>query len=1061
MGKSIWLASAGLMALTAAPALAQSAAPAPAGSDAATANTQDGAAQGTGGRVDPTTQNSPTAQSGAVANNDTAQQPVDTGDIVVTATRRNEALSNVPLAVSAVTAETLRNSGATDIRQLTQVSPSLLVSSTSSEAGAGTARIRGIGTVGDNPGLESSVGVFIDGVYRSRAGVGLTELGPVDRIEVLRGPQGTLFGRNTSAGLISVITAKPRFTPEASGALTIGNYNLRRGEFSLTGPLSDVLAARFDGVYMKRDGFLHDVISGRDVNDRDRYLLRGQLLFQPNSDLSVRIIADYTKRKEECCAAPFLPARDTVGASGSTATTEQPSTIAAIERGVGAIIPDNTYARQVAISPGQSYRSDVKDTGVSGEINYKLGDVQLTSITAYRYNNYLRGQDADFNNLDILHRAPDGNSFNRFKNFSEEVRFQGSLGKLDWLVGGYYSNEKLTVRDNLQYGSDYGRYANCLIALNFQQNTGAPLVDPTNQTCFNPNIATAVRSALTAQYVAAAGNAAAQAAIQSNAFALSAFARLPSGTLAPVNFNAAPFTNVGFTNGALALAPGGGIQPLSGVGALDQFNQTSNNYSLFTHNIFSVTDRLKLTIGLRYTHERKTLDARLTDNNTLCSTINLAAAGLQNLPCVIPSVAGGLLAGSSRRTENKLSGTGVISFKVTDQLLTYASYSRGYKAGGFNLDRSALSRPFAVSTTGPAAGPVCTSTSVVGCGGATGAPIASFDNLQFKPETNDAVELGAKYNGHGIDLNIAVFHQLFRDFQLNTFNGIQFIVENVNSCSASLNGTDTDNDPYTRTGACTGKTRPGVRSQGVEVELFTRPVRNLTFNLGGTFTDTKYRKDLVGANGRALPFVLFQLPGRRLSNSSEFTATSAVSFTPPIGSSGLHALFYIDGRYTSSYNTGSDLDLEKNQRGYALANARIGLRGPQDRWAIELFAQNLFNQNYKQVAFDAFAQGSCTARGAGQGYCLPAPSTAYRATQLYGAFLGEPRTYGLTLRAKFSPTRAPTPDYVAPVAPAPPPPPPPATITCSDGSVIDASATCPLQPTPPPPPAPPAAGERG
>src|SRR4029434_2426239 len=155
-----------------------------------------------------------------------------------TATRRNEALSDVPLAVSAVTAETLQNSGVSDIRQLTQVSPSLLVSSTSSEAGAGVARIRGVGTVGDNPGLESSVAVFIDGVYRSRTGVGLTELGAVDRIEVLRGPQGTLFGRNTSAGLISITTPKPRFTPEVNGQIDIGNYNLRRFEAGITGPIS-------------------------------------------------------------------------------------------------------------------------------------------------------------------------------------------------------------------------------------------------------------------------------------------------------------------------------------------------------------------------------------------------------------------------------------------------------------------------------------------------------------------------------------------------------------------------------------------------------------------------------------------------------------------------------------------------------------------------------------------------------------------------------------------------------------------------------------------------------
>src|SRR4030095_7983354 len=243
MRKSMWLLSAGLVALSM-PAYAQT-------------DTDQNAAQPTEGA---------TAQAASV------DQAGDESEIVVTATRRNEALSDVPLAVSAVTAETLQNSGASDIRQLTQVSPSLLVSSTSSEAGAGVARIRGIGTVGDNPGLESSVAVFIDGVYRSRTGVGLTELGAVDRIEVLRGPQGTLFGRNASAGLISIITAKPKFKTEVSGELTVGNYDLRRVELSATGPVSDTVAARIDGVWMKRDGFLEDVISGRSLNDRDRWL---------------------------------------------------------------------------------------------------------------------------------------------------------------------------------------------------------------------------------------------------------------------------------------------------------------------------------------------------------------------------------------------------------------------------------------------------------------------------------------------------------------------------------------------------------------------------------------------------------------------------------------------------------------------------------------------------------------------------------------------------------------------------------------------------------------------
>ena len=131
-------------------------------------------------------------------------------EIVVTAQGRRQILQDVPLAVTAVGGQAMQNSGATDIRQLNQLAPSLLVSSTGTEAN-GSARIRGIGTVGDNPGLESSVAVFVDGVYRSRSGIGLNELGEIERIEVLRGPQGTLFGRNASAGLIHVITRRPEF----------------------------------------------------------------------------------------------------------------------------------------------------------------------------------------------------------------------------------------------------------------------------------------------------------------------------------------------------------------------------------------------------------------------------------------------------------------------------------------------------------------------------------------------------------------------------------------------------------------------------------------------------------------------------------------------------------------------------------------------------------------------------------------------------------------------------------------------------------------------------------
>jgi len=1008
MNKSLLLASVSAVTLLASPALAQ-----------------------TAGQIDPTTQNSPTAKSGKVANTATADTPIDTGDIVVTATRRNEALSDVPLAVSAVTAQSLENSGATDIRQLTQLSPSLLVSSTSSEAGGGAARIRGVGTVGDNPGLESSVAVFIDGVYRSRTGVGLTELGAIDRIEVLRGPQGTLFGRNASAGLISIITAKPKFQLGASAQADVGNYNYRRLELGVTGPLSSTLAARIDGVYMKRDGFLKDVVSGRDVNDRDRYLVRGQLLFEPSTDLSVRLIADYAKRKEECCAAVYFPVRD------YTATGPKPSTVAGFENALGARIQDNAKARRVSITPGRDYASNVEDYGLSGEINYKLGGgVQMTSITAYRSNEYIRGQDTDFNALDLLYRKSDGGSANRFRTFTQEVRFQGStLGdKLDWLIGGYYSNEKLRVKDNLAYGKDYEAFSNCLVATKIQTLTGVPLVSPTaaNGSCFNRQVAIAAQS-ITAIPAPTRG-------------VIALFAGLVPG-----------LPQGGFD--AVSARIGQPLLQIGQNGINDTYNQTSNNYAIFTHNIFSITDKLKLTVGLRYTHEKKTLDASLRDTNpgnNFCGILNATPlAALVTLPCVLPTVPGGALNDSASKTESKISGTAVLSYKLSPELLTYASFSRGYKAGGFNLDRSALPRSSNGSITDPNSGPVCGSAAQAGCTTSLRTGPARIGELAFAPEINNAFELGVKYNGRGIDINIAAFHQLFRDFQLNAFNGINFQVENINSCSTDLNGTDSD--IFSNTGRCTGKLKSGVRSIGMEFEMFTRPFRDVSFNLGAVYAATEYRRNLVGAGGRELSPNFFQLPGRTLSNSAEFTATASLSWMPEIASNGTKALFYVDGRHMSTFNTGSDLDIEKTQRSFNVVNGRVGIHGPNGMWALEVWGQNLFNKTYTQVGFDAPLQGtgtgvySNTARGVQEGRYA-------RANQLFGLFLAEPRTYGLTLRAKFAATPRSAPDYVAPPAP----PAPPATQTCADGSVIEVTASCPVIAPPPPPPVPaPSKGERG
>ena len=217
--------------------------------------------------------------------------------IIVTAQKREQNLQDVPIVVTAVSEQLLKDTGVKDIKDLTILTPGMLVTSTSNES-VTTARIRGIGTVGDNAGLESSVGIVVDGVYRPRNGVGFGDLGELERIEVLKGPQGTLFGKNTSAGVINIVSKKPSFDFGSDVELTAGNYGAMEGAASITGALAETLAGRLYIAARERDGFL-DVDTGpgprQEDTDVDRkfHTARGQLLLKPSDALDIRLVGDY------------------------------------------------------------------------------------------------------------------------------------------------------------------------------------------------------------------------------------------------------------------------------------------------------------------------------------------------------------------------------------------------------------------------------------------------------------------------------------------------------------------------------------------------------------------------------------------------------------------------------------------------------------------------------------------------------------------------------------------------------------------------------------------------
>ena len=894
------------------------------------------------------------AQAASTDSTDDAAAP-DTNDqneIVVTAQGRAQQLADVPVAISAVNAETLKNSGANDIRQLNQLAPSLLVSSTGSEAN-GSARIRGIGTVGDNPGLESSVPVFIDGVYRSRSGIGLNELGEIDRIEVQRGPQGTLGGRNSTAGLISIYSKKPSFKFGGTAEATYGNYDFVRLGGSITGPLSDNLAARIDGVYVKRDGFLKDLTNNIDVNNRNRYFVRGQLLFEPSDVFSVRLIADYTHRDERCCGAIYIDrsVNPFIGDLNNPSTPLSPlqtngNNIVNVLRDLGQPLAgfNPHYDRTIYVSPGRSFQGVTKDYGFSGEINYDLGNVKMTSITGYRSYRAGQGSDTDYSAVDILYRTPDDNIFRQFKTFTQEVRFNGQAfdGKLDWLVGGFFADEKLTVKDNLKFGSQYGRFATCRI---ISGGGLAGLYSPTNPLCVAPGVGPAT--------IAGASGA----------------------------------------SGPDILAAFGVLDAMANVGStVDTYNQHDKNFALFTHNIVHLSSKLDFTFGVRWTTDKKDFSSTFGNNNTACPTIQgLVLDDLSSTNATARGLAGALIGLSCQgnstaelngvsikdtRSENRFTGTANLSYRPTDDFMAYMSYSRGYKAGGFNLDRSALKGPtFPFSST---------------VGGAQ----ALTGKLKFDPELVNSYEIGFKWQQGKFNLNMTVFRSDFSNFQLNTFNGTVFLVQNINGCKSSLGFAD--RDALDATGTCpSGDVGWGVRATGFEVEAGFNPARNFHVTAGLTYTDTYYRDNLVGNSaGAPLSSALRVLPGKRVSNAPEYVVTSSMAWTPSLGSSGLTGLVYVDSRMSSDYNTGSDLFPQKAQDGFVLVNARIGVRGPDDQWALEFWGQNVFNQDYAQVGFNTPFQG-----GTGS---APFVYPSYPGgRQLFSQFLAEPRTYGVTLRTKF------------------------------------------------------------
>ena len=347
-------------------------------------------------------------------------------EIIVTASKRPQTLQEIPIAVTVVDADTIAKAQIIDIKDLQSLVPSLRISQLET-AGNTSFFIRGFGNGSNNIGIEPSVGVFIDGVYRSRTASAIADFPTLERIEVLRGPQSTLFGKNASAGVISVITAKPDLNGySGSAAVTVGDYNMFIVKGDITGPLSDSFAFSLAGSSHTRDGYFTNLEDGSDINNIERYGVRGQLLFQPGDNLEMRLIADYDELDEYCCGVVNVDAP-----AGGTA--------ALIGLVGGQVYVEDPFAR----SQYYNYNppNELENGGVSLQIDYDFGGVTLTSITSSRSQTRLEDADSDFTSADLLETVAKDIDIDTF---TQELRLTSNGdGAFDWMLGGFYLTTNL------------------------------------------------------------------------------------------------------------------------------------------------------------------------------------------------------------------------------------------------------------------------------------------------------------------------------------------------------------------------------------------------------------------------------------------------------------------------------------------------------------------------------------------------------------------------------------------------------------------------------------------
>ena len=831
-------------------------------------------------------------------------------EIVVTANKREQTLQEVPVAVSVVNATTIDQAHIEDMFDLQSVIPSFEARQYQNSTDA-TFFIRGYGNGSNNPGIEPSVAVYVDGVPRSRMQSQFMDLPNLERIEVLKGPQSTIFGKNSSSGVVNIVTKKPSQDFEGQVKMEVGAYSAKKFQAYLNGGLTDSVAASLSMSVNKRDGYSETAIAGnKDVNDTNRKSVRADIYSDVSDTLNVRFIADYSEVDEICCTVGNLvPGQSlyAVQALGGTQT------------------PGNPYTYDY--SPSFDPTNDVSDKGFSLTLEKDLGFATLTSITSDRTSDSTTDTDIGFDSAPIFAHSP---KVLKLENLTQEFRLTSNGDeRLDWQVGAFYAQEDLYHEFRLTFGQLFRNYADILAGgtgngavLDFVDNALAPTgyqgpsygegrgtLEVFTQDNESMSIFAQVDYEVTEKLTAT--------------FGLSYFEDEKSVTMVHENtayFSQIDLVQVGFggayvgylgavVEGYLGQATQGFLaQAVPQYMAAGLSQEAATAAAMPDAQAFAAT---QLPAAQAYAQTQAGAAAEYAtafsidpEQNTLLGFVPLQ---------FLPFKTGFPNAGQDgRSSDNNMDYSFKLSYQLNEQVTLYGGLATGYKATQWNLSNGSS--------------PTLSEVAALQASGWTKPANFTSGLRNANPEDGEVYEFGAQMLFEKGSLNITYFDQSVDDFVTNTFVGDGFLLSNAGQQSA----------------------------KGFEFDMLYRPIENLSLVFSGLFIDSVYDSFIGAAGGDKSGDDVEGVHPESLSASATWN-WSANAYD---GFARIH--YQYDSKVVIRPEAIATATLKPygyDERSRGVLNASLGIEN--NGWKMTLWGRNLTNDEFLVTAFPAVA-------GAGQ-----------------------------------------------------------------------------------------------